>query len=165
MPSGGHANSGPPPDPGALRRDRATDPGWRVLPVTGRVGPAPEWPLTEATDRELLLWARVWAKPQAVMWEQLGQVEEVAFYVRRFVVAERPDASSDAVKVLRQMGDALGLTIPGLARNRWQIGGESHQPPHAPPATGTEGQPATPRRALAAGRERGRLKIVKPDGE
>jgi hypothetical protein len=64
----------------------------------------------------------LWAKPQATRWEVLGQEYEVGLYVRRFVEAERSGASASATVVVRQLGEALGLTIPGLLRNRWQIG-------------------------------------------
>jgi len=157
MPRGGHANSGPPPDPEALRRTRATDAGWHVLPVTGRPGPPPPWPLEEQTDREALLWARLWAKPQATRWEVLGQVDEVALYVRRWTEAEKPGAAVASVVVVRQLGDALGLTIPGLLRNRWQIGSAESRPA-APSATGTLGAPA-PSRSSA----RDRLSVVRDD--
>ena len=165
MGSGGaRARSGPAPDPEALRRERGTDPGWHVLPATGRPGPAPEWPLPEASDRERKLWRTLWAKPQATRWEVLGQELEVALYVRRFAAAERPDASSSAVVVVRQLGEALGLTIPGLLRNRWQIGSAESRPA-APPATGADGVAVPVARGMAGGRERGRLTVVRPDGE
>ncbi len=53
MPRGGaRVNSGPPPDPNALRRDRPSDvAGWTTLPAEGRTDslgrpkPAPKWPL------------------------------------------------------------------------------------------------------------------------
>lgn len=47
MPRGGaRVNSGPPPDPNALRRDRKQDvAGWTTLPSEGRRGAAPKWPL------------------------------------------------------------------------------------------------------------------------
>lgn len=147
MGSGGaRARSGPAPDPEALRRERGSDPGWHVLPVTGRPGPAPEWPLPEPSERERQLWAQLWVKPQATRWEVLGQELEVALYVRRFVAAEQHGASSSAVVVVRQLGEALGLTIPGLLRNRWQIGGGpgTAATPVGPAATGTEG-PAAPK--------------------
>lgn len=39
-------NSGPAPDPVALRRDRPQDQaGWRTLPAGGRTGATPKWPL------------------------------------------------------------------------------------------------------------------------
>ncbi len=47
MPRGGaRVNSGPPPDPNALRRDRKEDQaGWTMLPASGRDGRTPKWPL------------------------------------------------------------------------------------------------------------------------
>lgn len=47
MPRGGaRANSGPPPDPNALRRERPSDKEtWRTLPAEGRQGDPPAWPL------------------------------------------------------------------------------------------------------------------------
>jgi hypothetical protein len=80
MPRGGaRVTSGPPPDPNALRRDRASDKaGWTTLPAAGRAGKPPAWPLTEQTPREIRLWDDLWSRPQAVMWEKLGQEYEVA---------------------------------------------------------------------------------------
>jgi len=47
MPKGGaRVHSGPPPDPNALRRERAKDKdGWTTLPAEGRKGALPKWPL------------------------------------------------------------------------------------------------------------------------
>jgi len=157
MGSGGaRARSGPAPDPEALRRERGTDPGWHVLPITGRPGPAPEWPLIEGTARELQFWKLLWAKPQALRWEVLGQDFEVALYVRRFVQAERHGSPTGNIVVVRQLAEALGLTIPGLLRNRWQIGSAESRPA-GPPPTGA-GTARPPARSSA----RDRLSVV-PD--
>lgn len=123
MPSGGaRARSGPPPDPTALRRDRKTDGEWTILPAEGRGGAdAPTWPLTRISSRETQLWRKLWAKPQAVQWERMGQEFEVALYVRRLAEAEKSDSSTAASTLVRQMADALGLSIPGLRVNRWKI--------------------------------------------
>lgn len=122
MTSGGaRSRSGPPPDPMALRRDRRTDGEWTVLPAEGRRGLAPKWPLTKMKVREAELWRTLWGKPQAVVWEKMGQEFEVALYVRRFAEAEEPDSAISASTLVRQMADALGLTIPGLRVNRWKI--------------------------------------------
>jgi hypothetical protein len=160
MPSGGaRARSGPPPDPNALRNERADSAGWHVLPATGRRGDPPVWPLDDPqTDREAVIWARLWAKPQATRWETLGQVDEVALYVRVFVRAEKLDAPLAAIDKVRQLGEALGLTIPGLLRNRWQIGSAESRP-ETPAPTGTDG-PA-PR---STGSARRRLTVV-ADGD
>lgn len=120
MKGGARATSGPAPAANALRRER--DGGdWVTLPQC-RDGDAPEWPLSTASDRELELWVREWRRPQAVMWERDGQELEVAMYVRSVVEAERPGAVVAARTLVRQQQEALGLSQPGLARNRWRIG-------------------------------------------
>lgn len=127
MTSGGaRTRSGPPPDPTALRRDRKSDGEWTLLPAEGRPGDPPEWPLAEHEDglwaaREMEMWRRLWSTPQAAQWEKLGQEIEVALYVRRLVEAEQPGARANLATLVRQMADALGLTIPGLRTNRWKF--------------------------------------------
>lgn len=152
MPKGGaRARSGPAPDPNALRRDRPSDAAeWIVLPAEGRKGPAPEWPLTEPAERELDLWARLWAKPQAVAWEHLGLHHEVALYVRRLGEAEERNSSVNLSTLVRQLGDSLGITTPGMRANRWRI---------ADPASGEVKRPAARRTAA-----RDRFKVVPNDG-
>lgn len=161
MGRGGHANSGPPPDPNALRNDRSDVLGWKVLPVTGRPGPAPDWPLTPAVERELWHWERLWKLPQATEWEKLSQAVEVALYVRRLVEVEEPGANAAMGNHVLRLAEGLGLTIPGMLRNRWQVGGGQSMPAPEQP-TGTEGGGAgTSRRQVS----RGRLTVVKPDGD
>ena len=122
MPGGARANSGPPPDPNAIRRDRPSDrAGWTTLPER-REGEAPAWPLTRPKARELVLWTAEWVRPQAVMWEANGQVVEVAIYVRTLVAAEQPKAPVAVRTLLKQQQEALGLSLPGLNRLRWRIG-------------------------------------------
>ena len=149
---------GPAPDPNALRRDRNTDEGWHVLPVTGRPGDPPDWPLTPATDRELLHWVRLWKMPQATRWEVLGQFVQVAMYVRRLVALEEPDANAALGNHVLRLEEGLGLSIPGMRRNRWQIGPQ--QSPPAEQATGTDGP--VPRRSSSS--PKGRLSVVRDDG-
>lgn len=140
MPKGGaRINSGPPPDPNALRRDRAQDrDGWTLLPAAGRAARAPTFPLrsnaaqlrADAADdwrevvedidaRELQVWADIWSTPQAVAWERLGWLHDVALYVRFMVVAERGDLKSAGE--VRQWSDRLGLNPAAMLRNRWKI--------------------------------------------
>lgn len=153
MPKGGaRAHSGPPPDPNALRRDR--DSGeWLVLPAAGRPEKAPEWPLENQTDREAAIWEIEWARPQAVMWEQNSQELEVAMYVRSFATAEQMNATVAARTLVRQQQEALGLSLPGLHRNKWRIEGEPLPPP-TPKPRGKKGKAKTPRSA------RSRFKVV-----
>lgn len=139
MARGGHAASGPPPDPNALRRDRPSDAAtWTHLPAAGRQAETPDWPLPGSTARERSLWASEWRRPQALMWEARGQYLEVALYVRAVIVAEgRKATASDRTLVLRYMED-LGVSTGGLARNRWVIDRDTgaQQTEQATPATG-----------------------------
>jgi hypothetical protein len=133
MPRGGaRVNSGPPPDPLALRRDRKDDrDGWTVLPAEGRQGGAPVWPLSgrvrsddvvmveSVAVQEAAHWAAVWSTPQAVAWDRLGWTHEVALYCRHLAMAELGDmkAASEA----RQWSDRLGLNPGAMLRNRWRV--------------------------------------------
>lgn len=102
------------------------------LPAAGRLADAPPWPLTRATSRELVLWAREWARPQALMWEANGQVLEVAMFVRTVKDAEKPKGAVAARTLVRQQMETLGISLPGLARNRWIIDHEPTQVRHEP---------------------------------
>ena len=149
---GARARSGPAPDPNALRRDR--DAGeWTVLPADGRLGATPDWPLTEESPREAELWADLWRKPQAIMWERFGQDVEVALYVRRLTEAELMDSRVNLSTLVRQMADSLGLTTPGMRANRWRITAEEAPRPAA-----------TGRAAPARTTSRARLKVIPGDG-
>lgn len=152
---GARVVSGPAPDPLALRRNRPSDKaGWTLLPAEGRPGEPPEWPLTEPTDRELRLWDELWERPQAVMWDELGQHLEVALFVRCLAEAEQPDAKVDVRKLARQYLDSLGLSVQGMLRNRWKI---SPGAPAEPAAVEDAGPSApAPRRPSA----RDRMKVV-----
>ncbi|MFJ9027575.1 hypothetical protein ACIRQP_03465 [Streptomyces sp. NPDC102274] len=124
--------SGPAPDPNALRRDRKSDQaGWRTLPAEGRADDAPEWPLIEPSERESELWADLWRKPQAVVWEELGQALEVALFVRTLAEAEQGDARVDIKKMVRQYLDSLGLSVQGMLRHRWKIAAAESVPADA----------------------------------
>jgi hypothetical protein len=72
-------------------------------------------------SRELELWGVEWRRPQAVEWERNGQEVEVALYVRALVAAEAPDAKVTLRTLVKQQQEALGVSLPGLARNRWRI--------------------------------------------
>lgn len=122
MRGGARGRSGPPPDPNALRRDRKDDAPWRTLPADGREGDVPVWPLADPTRREELLWEKEWSRPQAVEWERNGQELEVAMYVRTLIAAEKHDATANMRTLLRQQQESLGLSLTGLAKNRWRIG-------------------------------------------
>jgi hypothetical protein len=84
------------------------------------------------------------------MWERYGQELEVALYVRRLVEAEQPDSKVNTGTLVRQMGDALGLTTPGMRNNRWKI--EQVEKPAA-------------KSSVSRVSSRDRLKVVRGDGD
>jgi len=145
MPSGGHARSGPAPDPNALRRDRAGDGAWVTLPAEGFNGDAPKFPLekisvydiywvdkkrvkefdvsgTEALhEREMDLWCALWKKPQAFMWAKLGLEYEVAAYVRAFIESTSAESNSGLKTAALRMAAEIGLSLPGMHSLRWKF--------------------------------------------
>lgn len=162
MPSGGaRGRSGPAPDPNALRRDRPGDAEqWLTLPLAGRPGAPPKWPLSTPDKRELELWKSEWRRPQAVIWERNGQQVEVALYVRAVATAEQPRATAAARGLVVRMQETLGISLTGLARNKWRIESKAEQA-----ATARTGQ--TKRVAPVRKSSRTRLlKVVRePDDE
>ncbi len=130
MSSGGHARSGPAPDPYALHRGDKAAAGW--IKLTDPTDPPPPWPLGAQSDREAAIWHDLWARPQATAWPRYNLAREVAAYTRALAVfEEKPHAALGTL--LRRLGDDLGLTIPGAARNRWLLPDE--QVPAATPAS------------------------------
>jgi hypothetical protein len=104
VPKGGaRINSGPPPDPQALRRDRPSDrDGWTLLPAGGYGGPVPEWPLlddvTLASTRDVALsraesladeLAAAEKAERARLRRQLEQVNERVAVLDRQIDAQR----------------------------------------------------------------------------
>lgn len=152
MGSGGaRARSGPAPDPNALRRARKDDVQWTVLPAEGRPGAAPEWPLTAATSRELVLWERWWAKPEALLWESDGSSDYVALTVRMFAEAEVEKASAENRKTVRMMMADLYLTREAKDRARIRVASDEV-------AEKRDGQAGVPVRRSSA---RDRMKVVR----
>ena len=135
MTSGGARNrSGPAPDPRALRRDRQDDAGWVTLPADGYKGNVPDFPLNDALTVEVELWDKLWRKPQAAMWAELGLEYEVAAYVRAFLESTMAEASAGLKTAVLRMSAEIGLSLPGMHGLRWKIAtsvGEIDRPPAA----------------------------------
>lgn len=78
-----------------------------------------EGQLREWRKMEVALWRDLWKTPQAVEWERLGWLREVAQYVRWKVRAELGDL--EASKEARQLADRLGLTPLAMLRLGWKV--------------------------------------------
>lgn len=123
------AGSGPAPNPSSRRQSGNQAHTWTDLPAGGRQGEAPSWPLVArqglgdlaemVADREMEVWSDIWATPQAVAWERLGWIHEVALYVRTLVAAECGDLKSTTEA--RQWSDRLGLNPTSMLKNRWRV--------------------------------------------
>jgi hypothetical protein len=120
------AGSGPPPNPNSRRQTVNQANTWTDLPAAGFTGPVPDFPFTDCSDREDVMWQRVWRTPQAAAWSTLGWEFEVALYVRVLAVAERvveKDGNVDmkAITEARLRSLELGLTPTGMLKNRWRV--------------------------------------------
>lgn len=119
MPSGGaRLRSGPAPDPGSFR-SAAKD--WVTLPVEGFAGVVPVFPLSDPLIVELDLWAELWRKPQAVMWDKLGMKFQLAAYTRAFLESVEPGAVSGLKTAVLRMEGELGISLPGMTSFHWKF--------------------------------------------
>lgn len=138
MARGGARNrSGPKPDENSARSDAR---GYKLdaLPAAGYDGPVPGFPLPEATDRELEVWAQAWRTPQACAWSQPSERwrhRTVALWVRLSVRCESPDASAAYLAQLHRFADQIGMTTAGLAEMGWKIAADAVPTPTGPTPT------------------------------
>lgn len=124
MPRGGARNrSGPAPDPSSGRSDQR---GYKLtaLPAEGYRGQVPEFPLPQASGRELEVWAEAWRTPQACAWSvpsERWRIPTVAMWVRLKVRCEDPQAGAALYAQLHRFADQIGLTTAGLAEMGWRV--------------------------------------------
>lgn len=145
MPSGGHASSGPAPDPNSLRSAQKGR-TFEALPAAGYDGDIPPFPLPDINvfdvyyegrsrvrefdpgatvarhNREVELWAQAWRTPQAAAWaREPWRWSAVAMWVRTMVVCESAEASAADKGSLHRFADQIGLTPAGMAFNGWKV--------------------------------------------
>ena len=157
MARGGARNrSGRPPSEDSGRSDRR---GFSLtaLPAGGYDGEAPEFPLPNASERELTVWAQAWTSPQACAWSMPSESwrsETVALWVRTKVRCEDPEAPASLLGQLHRFADQIGMTTAGLAEMGWKV------------AVDQVGAKAAEKAADApkAKSSRDRLAVVKADG-
>lgn len=113
---------GPAPKPAEQRRRVNKTNALIRLPMSGRPGPAPEWPLPRSKPScdAMDLWKQLWATPQAVAWERFGWVRNVARYVTVCLTAEST-LHPAALAETRQLEDRLGLSPMAMLRLRWEM--------------------------------------------
>ena len=124
MAHGGARNrSGPAPQEGSGRADRR---GYSLtaLPAEGYAGEVPDFPLPDATDRELVVWEQAWRTPQACAWSMPSEswrTRTVAMWVRTSVRCEAEDAPASILSQVHRFADQIGMTTAGLAEMGWKI--------------------------------------------
>lgn len=92
------------------------------LPIGGRVGDPPPWPLPgRASAAERGAWAALWKTPQAVAWERLEWTRTVARYCRLMVRAERINATGALLAQATALEDRLGLTPKSMRLLLWEV--------------------------------------------
>lgn len=153
MSSGGARNrSGPSVDPGSGRSDRRGL-SFVALPSEGFGGEPPEFPLPDASARELAIWADAWTTPQACAW--IGEPwrwQTVAEYAR-FKAQCESEPNASLIGQLHRYRDQIGLSPAGLKENGWQIARDET-------AARREPEPDEPRKSSS----RDRMKVVKGSG-
>lgn len=115
MKGGARINSGPPPDPNALRRDRASDRnGWTVLPEEGYTGEKPEWPLLEdlrlTSERDFI---------QASLGELEDELVEEQDGKKRAGLKKQIDNARRAIALLDRQIEAQGDLEATLWTDLW----------------------------------------------
>jgi hypothetical protein len=160
MRGGARINSGPPPDPNALRRERRQDrDGWTTLPAGGWDGAVPRWPLANMPEveglsrRERKHWREVWRTPQAVAWHRLGWSTDVALYCRYLALGETGELRAAAEA--RAWSDRLGLNPAAMLRLRWRVSVDQ---------VAAQRAAAAPRRTPPGQSARDRLKALEGEG-
>ena len=93
------------------------------MPAEGFSGDVPEFPLGSASPQEVELWADLWRKPQAVMWDRMCSHRTVARYAFLLSVVEDPtrDVQAAILGEVRQLEQQLGVTPKAMRDLRWEI--------------------------------------------
>jgi hypothetical protein len=124
---------GPSPKPDDQRRRRNPPTfAWVELPKSGREGSPPRLPAwRQWQPKTKRWWKELWAKPQAVMWEQDGSTLLTLACLYDDLIAGRADAAKVSAE-MRQHEDRHGLNPKAMLQLRWLIRDESTEPGHEP---------------------------------
>ena len=159
MPAGGARNrSGPRPQIGSARSERAGARKVLRVPAVPYDGPVPEFPLEQPVRRELEVWSWSWQQPQGWAWsrpENAFRVRTIGLWVRASVRAESPEAQPTLIAQSIRLADQIGMTTAGLHELGWIIGeiGEITMSATPPPVPASSSRSKL--RVVAAGERTG----------
>lgn len=156
MTSGGARNRNRQPNEDSGRSDRR---GYSLtaLPAEGYTGPVPEFPLLDASAREIDVWSAAWSTPQACAWSMPSEswrIRTVAMWVRLAVRCEDPEAGAALYAQLHRFADQVGMTTAGLAEMGWKVAVDETATKRAEKSTTKP----------ASKSSRNRMQVVKNDG-
>ena len=152
MKGGARNRSGPKADPNSARSE-ARGYSLTALPAEGFDGPVPEFPLPQASARELEVWEAAWRSPQACAWSmpsEAWRVPTVALWVRVKVRCEDAEAGAALYAQLHRFADQIGMTTAGLAEMGWRVAVDETAGKRSQKPEQSE-QPKRPRRLRAVG--------------
>lgn len=156
MARGGARNrSGPQKDEQSLR---SAENGYSLTALPAQYdGEIPDFPLANATAREVELWEEKWRGPHGAAWSRPSERWrwwDVAVWVRTAVRCEDPEAPATLLSNLHRLGDRAGLSTAGLAEMGWKVAVDE-----------TAGRRSTKRNpAESKSSARDRMKVVNGDG-
>jgi hypothetical protein len=141
---------GPPPKPGAIRRNRPTF-EWVELPAEGRTGKPPKLPAWRKWHKGTVeAWNGWWSTPQATQWDESGRsLLRWALLFDRLMT--EPDCPVSVHTQIQVIEDRHGFSQRSMLNLRWRIKATDPDPT---PDTGSRS--ASQAKAVAA-----RLKVVK----
>lgn len=110
------------PKPDGARRSSARRVGAQNLPVSGRQGRTPKWPLdAQPTDAIKRMWSEYWHSPQAVAWETVGCERAVAMLCQLEDSINNGCTIATVLTKHGQLQDRLGLTPKAMRAMLWEI--------------------------------------------
>lgn len=123
MPSGGHARSGPAPDPRSGASDRKGL-KFKSLPAAGYDGDVPDFPGAPPSARAQAWWDWAWKTPQAALWatnQWSWVVPMVADWCTLKAKFDEPDAPVSLVQAIRQREGDILLSNDALLRAGYTV--------------------------------------------
>jgi hypothetical protein len=112
---------GPPPKPGAIRRNKPTLGEWVELPREGRKGAAPKLPSWRKWHEATVeAWAGWWSTPQATQWDQSGRsLWRWALLFDRMI--SDPDCPVSVHTQMNGIEDRHGFSHRAMVNLRWRL--------------------------------------------
>lgn len=154
------AGMGPPPKPGAIRRNQSTF-DWVLLPREGRTDDPPELPSWRSWHAATIeAWRSWWKTPQATKWDPSGRsLWRWAYLFDRMVTD--PDAPVTVHTQMTALEDRHGFSEKAMLNLRWRLAPDEVGEKRAENAAAASSAAAVKRASKATSKQvAGRLSAV-----